>query len=89
MVVPADLLNVYRLYYEARIYAAPFRHRPGDFAFNRRFLHRPPSQDTLRDLKAAGKSYWRASDSSPQATLHAWREAHTLALASATSTDRL
>jgi porin len=62
MVVPADL-DVYRLYYEARVYyAAPFRHRPGDFA-SIVASYTAYSQETLRDLKAAGKSYWRASDS--------------------------
>jgi porin len=62
MVVPADL-NAYRLYYEARVYdAAPFEHRPGDFA-SIVASYTAFSQDTLRSLAAAGKSYSRASDS--------------------------
>ena len=62
MVVPADL-NVYRLYYEARVYyAAPLRRRPDDFA-SIVASYTAYSQDTLRSLAAAGKSYWRASTS--------------------------
>lgn len=62
MVVPADL-DVYRLYYEARVYyAAPFRRRPADFA-SVVASHTAYSQDTIRSLAAAGKSFWRASDS--------------------------
>jgi porin len=62
MVVPADL-NVYRLYYEARFYyAAPFRRRPDDFA-SIVASYSAFSQDYLRSLAAAGKTYWRASDS--------------------------
>lgn len=62
MVVPADL-NVYRLYYEARMYAeAPFSRRPADFA-SIVTSYTAFSQDDLRNLAAAGKSFWRASDS--------------------------
>lgn len=62
MVVPADL-NVYRLYYEARVYhAAPFRKRPGDFA-SVVASYTAFSQDKLRSLTADSQSYWRASDS--------------------------
>jgi porin len=62
MLVPADL-DVYRLYYEVRVYyAAPFRRRAGDFA-SIVASYTAYSQDTLRSLAAAGKSYWRASDS--------------------------
>jgi porin len=62
MVVPADL-DVYRLYYEARAYyAAPFRNRPDDFA-SIVASYTAFSQAYLRTLAAAGKTYWRASDS--------------------------
>ena len=62
MVVPADL-DVYRLYYEERVYyAAPFRSRPDDFA-SVVASYTAYSQDTLRSLAAAGKTFWRASDS--------------------------
>ena len=62
MVVPADL-NVYRLYYEARIYdEAPFHSRLADFA-SIVASYTAFSQDDLRNLAAAGKSYWRASNS--------------------------
>lgn len=62
MVVPADL-DVYRLYYEARAYyAAPFRSRPFDFA-SVVASYTAFSQDELRSLKAAGQTFWRASDS--------------------------
>jgi porin len=62
MVVPADL-DVYRLYYEARVYyAAPFHRRPDDFA-SVVASYTAISQDYLRTLAAAGKTYWRASDS--------------------------
>jgi porin len=62
MFVPTDL-NVYRLYYEARLYyAGPFRRRPGDFA-SVVASYTAYSQDTIRSLAAAGKTYWRASDS--------------------------
>jgi len=73
MVVPADL-DVYRLYYEARVYdAAPFRRRPDDFA-SVVASYTAYSQDTLRTLAAAGKSFWRASDSvTGSYTLHVAR----------------
>jgi porin len=62
MVVPSDL-NVYRLYYEGRIYyAAPFRSRPDDFA-SIVASYTAFSQDYLHSLAAAGTSYWRAADS--------------------------
>jgi hypothetical protein len=62
MVVPAEL-DVYRLYYEARLYyAAPFRSRPDDFA-SVVASYTAISQDYLRTLAAAGKTYSRASDS--------------------------
>lgn len=62
MVVPADL-DVYRLYYEARIYyAAPFHSRPDDFA-SVVASYTAISQDYLRTLVTAHQSYWRASDS--------------------------
>jgi porin len=62
MVVPADL-DVYRLYYEARLYyAAPFRSRPADFA-SIVASYTAFSQDKLRTLAEAGKTFWRASDS--------------------------
>ena len=62
MVVPADL-NIYRLYYEARTYyAAPFRSRPDDFV-SIVASYTAFSQDKIRALVAAGKSYARSSDS--------------------------
>ena len=62
MVVPS-YLDVYRLYYEARVYyAAPFRRRPGDFA-SIVASYTGDSQDTVRSPAAAAKSCWRASDS--------------------------
>ena len=62
MVVPADL-DVYRLYYEARIYdVAPFQRRPNDFA-SVVASYTAISQDRLHALAAANKTYWRASDS--------------------------
>jgi porin len=62
MVVPADL-DAYRLYYEARLYySSPFRSRPGDFA-SVVSSYTAYSQDKLRALDEAGKSYWRASSS--------------------------
>jgi porin len=62
MVVPADL-NVYRLYYEARVYyAAPFRSGPSDFA-SIVASYTAISQDKIRSLAAAGQTYSRSSDS--------------------------
>ncbi len=62
MMVPA-VLDVYRLYYEARVYyAAPFRTRRDDFA-SIVASYTAFSQDYLRTLAAAGNTYWRASDS--------------------------
>jgi porin len=62
MVVPADL-DVYRLYYEARIYdVTPFQRRPGDFA-SVVASYTAISQDQIHALAAANKTYWRASDS--------------------------
>lgn len=62
MIVPADL-DVYRLYCEARAYyAAPLRSRPDDFA-SVVASYTGYSQDILRSPAAAGKSFWRASDS--------------------------
>lgn len=62
LVVPADL-DVYRLYYEARVYdVAPFQHRPNDFA-SVVASYTAISQDWLHTLASANKTYWRASDS--------------------------
>jgi porin len=62
MVVPASL-DVYRTYYEGRVYyEAPFRTRPDDFV-SIVASYTDISRDYLRNLAAAGKAYWRASDS--------------------------
>ena len=76
MVVPADL-DIYRLYYEARVYdVAPFQGRPNDFA-SIVASYTAISQDRLRALAAAGKAYWRASDSvTGSYTLHVARGAY-------------
>ena len=62
MAVPG-VLDVYRSYYEARIYyEAPFRKRPDDFA-SVVSSYSDFSRDYLHSLAVAGKSYSRATDS--------------------------
>ena len=62
MVVPANF-DAYRLYYEGRAYyAAPFRTRPGDSA-SVVASYTAFSQAYLHNLAAAGKPYWRSSNS--------------------------
>lgn len=62
MFVPASL-DAYRQYDEARVYyAAPFRNRPDDFT-SIVASYTAFSQDYLHTLAAAGKSYWRSSNS--------------------------
>jgi porin len=62
MFVPASL-DAYRQYDEARIYyAAPFRNRRDDFA-SIVASYTAFSQDFLHTVAAAGKPYWRSSNS--------------------------
>jgi len=77
MTVPADR-NTYRLYYEARLYKnAPFAHRPDDF-LSLVSSYTAISQDKIRTLAAAGKSYSRSSDSvTASYTLHLARGTYT------------